>query len=51
MNTAIFIFVVLVASGWLFYQIQKRIGEDQARHWKEFLNDNPHLFKKPDDKK
>ena len=32
--------------GWIYYQIQKRIGEDQALDWKDFVQANPHLFRK-----
>ena len=34
--------------GWIYYQLQKRIGEDQAREWKEYVAANPHLFRKPE---
>ena len=34
--------------GWIYYQIQKRIGEDQARDWKEFVAANPQYFHNPE---
>ena len=39
---------VILVLGMLVYQIQKRIGEDQARDWKAFKEANPQYFKKPE---
>jgi len=37
----------LIPLAWIYYQVTKRIGEDQALDWKDFVKDNPHLFQKP----
>ena len=37
------IIVLFILLGWVCYQIQKRIGEEQAREWKDFVAVNPNL--------
>lgn len=43
----VIIISVLFFCCWIVCQIQKRIGEEQARDWIKFVKDNPHLFKHP----
>lgn len=30
---------------WIFYNLQKRIGEHQAADWNQWIKDNPQYFK------
>lgn len=39
---------VLPFLGWLYYQLQKRISEDQARDWADYVAAHPEYFKKPE---
>lgn len=39
---------ILVFLSWLYYQLQHKIGVQQAMDWEDFKKDNPHLFKKPE---
>ena len=44
---AIIIIVSLMFLSWVYYQIQKNIGEEQARDWDEYKKEHPELFPKP----
>jgi hypothetical protein len=48
METFIIFLVVFAIISLLYYQLQKRIGEDQAAKWADFVKANPQYFKKPD---
>lgn len=40
------IFSILACLGWVYYQIQDRIGKEQARDWEVFKRNNPQYFRK-----
>ena len=48
MDTFVILIVGAILLGWIYYQLQKRIGEDQAAKWADFVKANPQYFKKPD---
>ena len=41
-----YLIVAIIWGVWIVHMIQSRIGEDQAREWIQFKQDNPHLFRK-----
>jgi hypothetical protein len=43
----IFLLTAVIVSV-IYYQLQKRIGEDQAAEWADFVKANPQYFKKPE---
>lgn len=43
----IIVIIGLIFLGLIYYQIQKRIGEEQAREWQEYKKANPQLFFTP----
>ena len=50
MNSAIIAIVIasiLLFVGFIYYQLQKRIGETNAREWVKFKEEHPQWFKKP----
>lgn len=40
------ILTVLAFCGWLYYRLQKKIGEEQAAEWEEFKKEHPEYFEK-----
>lgn len=40
----------LAFCGWLYYRLQKKIGEEQAAEWEEFKKEHPEYFEKPKQK-
>lgn len=49
--TTICIIIGLLFLCLLCWQNMERIGVDQKREWKQFVRDNPHLFKQPEEPK
>jgi len=49
MDTFIIFIIGAAIVSFLYYQLQKRIGEDQAAEWADFVKANPKYFKKPVD--
>ena len=48
METFIFWFIAIAIMSLMYYQIQKRIGENQAADWADYVKANPQYFKKSD---
>jgi len=46
MDTFILWFIAIAIMSLVYYQLQKRIGENQAVEWQDFVKDNPQYFKK-----
>lgn len=44
--TTIIVLAILAGLGWIYYQIQDRIGQEQARDWKQFQKEHPEYFRK-----
>jgi hypothetical protein len=40
--------IVLCGCGWIWYQIQDRIGVEQTVEWNKYKKDHPEYFPKPE---